>query len=109
MCARIGAGVSPFISQLLGEAWLPLPAIIFGSASFIAAAFLPILPDTSGAVLPESIFDSEKATSGENFWTRFLRSAGVEKSESRVTLPSVEIKASFSAMGADNAGFDRRE
>ncbi|KAK7071333.1 hypothetical protein SK128_003957 [Halocaridina rubra] len=60
MVARIGGALAPYIN-LLGDAWKPLPLLIFGSLAFAAGILSLLLPETLGRRLPETIED------GENF------------------------------------------
>ncbi|XP_066974769.1 organic cation transporter protein-like isoform X1 [Macrobrachium rosenbergii] len=58
MVARIGGAIAPFIN-LLGDAWKPLPLLIFGSLAFAAGILSLLLPETLGRRLPETIEDGE--------------------------------------------------
>ncbi|XP_019630105.1 PREDICTED: organic cation transporter protein-like [Branchiostoma belcheri] len=60
MFARVGGIISPYV-ELSKSVWGPLPYIIFGALSFLAALAALLLPETLGAELPVTLED------GENF------------------------------------------
>ncbi|XP_066300935.1 organic cation transporter protein-like isoform X1 [Branchiostoma lanceolatum] len=60
MFARVGGIISPYV-ELSKSVWGPLPYIIFGALSFLAALAALLLPETLGAKLPVTLED------GENF------------------------------------------
>ncbi|KAF5290279.1 hypothetical protein FQR65_LT11613 [Abscondita terminalis] len=56
MCARIGSISAPLIN-LTGEAWKPLPLIIFGILALIGGSASLILPETLNQTLPATMAD----------------------------------------------------
>ncbi|XP_078661280.1 organic cation transporter protein-like isoform X1 [Branchiostoma floridae x Branchiostoma belcheri] len=60
MFARVGGIISPYM-EFSKSVWGPLPYIIFGALSFLAALAALLLPETLGAELPVTLED------GENF------------------------------------------
>lgn len=60
--ARVGGVWAPQISLLAQSVWFPLPYIIFSLASFIAALFSMLLPETRTKTgLPETVKQAEKS------------------------------------------------
>ncbi|XP_066300352.1 organic cation transporter protein-like [Branchiostoma lanceolatum] len=68
MFARVGGIISPYV-ELSKSVWGPLPYIIFGALSFLAALAALLLPETLGAELPVTLED------GENFGKRKPKSS----------------------------------
>lgn len=57
--SRLGVSMAPLI-LLLEDVWTPLPQIIICSVAIISGLVTLLLPETRGAILPESINDIEK-------------------------------------------------
>lgn len=57
--SRLGVAMAPLI-LLLEDVWTPLPQIIICSVAIISGLVTLLLPETQGAILPESIDDIEK-------------------------------------------------
>ncbi|KAI8492307.1 hypothetical protein Bbelb_297600 [Branchiostoma belcheri] len=64
MFARVGGIISPYV-ELSKSVWGPLPYIIFGALSFLAALAALLLPETLGAELPVTLEDGENFGNGK--------------------------------------------
>lgn len=62
--ARIGGLLCPYVISL-GKKWQPLPLIIFGAVSMIAAFLIILLPETHKKHLPRTLEEGEKFGSEE--------------------------------------------
>ncbi|XP_055926077.1 organic cation transporter protein-like isoform X2 [Argiope bruennichi] len=60
MMGRIGAMVAPFIKELGNATHPAVPAIVYGSLSFVAAVLIALLPETYNQVLPDTICEAEE-------------------------------------------------
>lgn len=56
---RVGAFMAPFIANMLGGYWRPLPVIIFAVVCLVSVLFLPLLPSMKDKALPDSVEDVE--------------------------------------------------
>ncbi|KAF8788625.1 organic cation transporter protein-like isoform X1 [Argiope bruennichi] len=64
MMGRIGAMVAPFIKELGNATHPAVPAIVYGSLSFVAAVLIALLPETYNQVLPDTICEAEELGTG---------------------------------------------
>ncbi|KAK4308267.1 hypothetical protein Pmani_020020 [Petrolisthes manimaculis] len=55
--SRIGSIIAPYILDLVGTSYSWAPSMVFGVASVLAAGVTQLLPETSGAALPETVAD----------------------------------------------------
>lgn len=55
----LGGVITPFLVFRLVEVWKGLPLILFAMLSLVAGGMTLLLPETKGAVLPETIEDAE--------------------------------------------------
>ncbi|KAM5283605.1 solute carrier family 22 member 1 [Hipposideros larvatus] len=55
----LGGVITPFLVFRLVEVWQGLPLILFAMLSLVAGGMTLLLPETKGAVLPETIEDAE--------------------------------------------------
>ncbi|KAK3876175.1 hypothetical protein Pcinc_018997 [Petrolisthes cinctipes] len=57
--SRIGSIIAPYILDLVGTSHSWAPSLVFGVASVLAAGVTQLLPETSGAAMPETVADLE--------------------------------------------------
>ena len=56
--ARFGGLLSPYVI-LLASTWKPLPLLVFGLISIVAAALTTVLPETHKKKLPATLEEAE--------------------------------------------------
>ncbi|XP_004674228.1 PREDICTED: solute carrier family 22 member 1 [Condylura cristata] len=55
----VGGVIAPFLVFRLMDVWQGLPLILFGVLGLVAGGVTPLLPETKGVTLPETIEDAE--------------------------------------------------